>query len=259
MLRWTRHAALCLLLVLPSALAGTAVSPDVTDAAGDAPGPLDVTSMWITSDAASVTFHLKVANLTGPDPLLGGEGARYYYRVEFQSSTSGRAWYVQGQICALDTASRGVAVAPPSQVYERPVTGVDSSDGGVNGVGACAGSTALDAENLTGAPVSSSVQTPNSTAASIGVDPAAGIVTLRMERQENYVLLTDTGSPTHPGALEPKSTEVGLGAGTVLRHVVVETFLGKGPLVDQGHTGPLDGGSKDLADVAGPGPDFPLD
>lgn len=101
-----RILALCMLLLAPAALAGSAGSPEVTDAAGDAPAPLDVVATWVTNDGSDLVFHVKVADLSQVDPLLGNSGDRYYYRVEFGLSTSTKAWYAEGQIHNVDTASR---------------------------------------------------------------------------------------------------------------------------------------------------------
>lgn len=84
-----RSLALTLLaaaaMLLPPVLAGSAEAPELTDDAGDAIPQLDVTSAWVENTPSTVTFTLKLADLSSPHPIVNGAGDyAYEYRVEFE-------------------------------------------------------------------------------------------------------------------------------------------------------------------------------
>ncbi len=163
MFRANRFIVLALLLVLPSALAGSAASPEVRDASGDAAGPLDVVSAWVTNDGNSVVFHVKVTDLSQPSPILGSSGDRYYYRLDFGLSTSADHWYAEGQIQNVDTSSTAGVSG----------TGAHGPMGVFVGTGFAGGSVQTQAATIGG---------------STTVDPASGVVSVSVTRDARIPL-----------------------------------------------------------------------
>lgn len=86
------------------AWAGSALSPEVSDAAGDAPGSVDITAGWFSSTPKDLVFTVKVADLSQSSPLLDNEGALHnIYRVEFVVAATGVRYFLEGQIHFVDT------------------------------------------------------------------------------------------------------------------------------------------------------------
>lgn len=114
-------------LVLPVVMAGTASSPELTDASGDAPAPIDVTAAWFHQtfnplhrtgdpvlDCAPVigticrenAFRLaiKVGDLTAAAPLVDEDplGTRYIYDLRFTPDVWGKEILVRCSINYVD-------------------------------------------------------------------------------------------------------------------------------------------------------------
>lgn len=86
------------------AWAGSALSPEVTDATGDAPGSVDVVSGWFSSTATDLRFTFKLADLSQSSPVLDNEGVFHnIYRVEFVVASTGVRYFLEAQIHAVDT------------------------------------------------------------------------------------------------------------------------------------------------------------
>ena len=91
-------------ILMTPAWAGSAGSPEVTDAAGDAPNSVDVLSAWVQATATDLVVTIKVADLGQSSPLLDNEGSVHnYYRMEFVLSTTGARYFVEGQIHGVDS------------------------------------------------------------------------------------------------------------------------------------------------------------
>ncbi|MEA3200249.1 MAG: hypothetical protein QOE90_1677 [Thermoplasmata archaeon] len=81
--RTSLYLLIALAFLMPTGSAGSASSPDITDAAGDAHnGATDVVATWISSDATHVNVHFVLADLSSPNPATSGD-TRYQYRVDF--------------------------------------------------------------------------------------------------------------------------------------------------------------------------------
>lgn len=86
------------------AWAGSALNPEVTDAASDAPGSVDITSAWFSSTATDLVVTIKVADLSQSSPALDNEGALHNtYRVEFVVASTGARYFLEAQIHFVDT------------------------------------------------------------------------------------------------------------------------------------------------------------
>lgn len=95
-------------LLVPSVLAGDSGSPEIVDAAGDAPGPLDVTSAWFTAvEDGKVELTIALADLTQPNPLADGNAAdtRYVYQVHYTPSSWERRTWFECQIQLVETSA----------------------------------------------------------------------------------------------------------------------------------------------------------
>lgn len=124
---------LATLCALPAALAGSAGSPDISDASGDAPAPLDVVSAWFatvgptraTGNDQTVTLTLKLRDLGLAAPVAdeNRDDTRYYYHVSFTPSTTGTPVTYVCYVSQADSSVAGVA-APGGEM------GVGTSCGG---------------------------------------------------------------------------------------------------------------------------------
>lgn len=109
---------LAALTLLPAALAGSAGAPDITDASGDAPAPLDVTSAWFTDagptragmDDVTVDLTIQLADLGAAAPVADDnrDDSRYYYRLSFTPSSTGSRVDVVCFITQADSSVAGV-------------------------------------------------------------------------------------------------------------------------------------------------------
>lgn len=91
-------------IIATPAWAGSAGSPEVTDATGDAPGSVDIVSSWVQATATDLIVTIKVRDLGQSSPLLDNEGSIHnYYRMEFILSTTGARYFIEGQIHGVDS------------------------------------------------------------------------------------------------------------------------------------------------------------
>jgi hypothetical protein len=129
------------------AWAGTPANPEISDAAGDAHGSVDVTSLWITSDASSVTFNLKLADLASEaDPVFDNEGSWHnIYRIEYTLSSTGATYYAEVQISAVESQSTAGTNTPHVTATVTSNVGTQYSAGRTTPGAVPAGSATVDA------------------------------------------------------------------------------------------------------------------
>ena len=95
------------------AWAGSASNPEVIDAAGDAPGSVDIVSAWVHATATDLSVTIKLSDLSQSSPLLDNEGSIHnYYRTEFVLSTTGARYFLEGQIHGVDTQTEAGTSTP---------------------------------------------------------------------------------------------------------------------------------------------------
>jgi hypothetical protein len=112
---------LATLAVLPAALAGSAGNPEILDASGDAPAPLDVTSAWFTTvgptragaDDRTVTLTIKLRDLGAAAPAADDntDDTRYYYHITLTPSATGTPLTFVCFVSLADTSVAGVNAA----------------------------------------------------------------------------------------------------------------------------------------------------
>ena len=107
--------------LLPAVHAGTATAPELTDASGDAPGPVDVTAAWFAAYAPpqttgteldcdlatcreGITVTVKLRDLFAAAPLADEDplSLRYFYTIQFTPETWGQVVTVNCVLTAAD-------------------------------------------------------------------------------------------------------------------------------------------------------------
>ncbi|HWH09252.1 MAG TPA: hypothetical protein VNX21_08635 [Candidatus Thermoplasmatota archaeon] len=172
------------LFLTTPAWAGTPTSPEVTDAANDAPASVDVLAMWVENAGTQLVFNVKVRSLAQASPLLGNEGAWHnYYRVEFVLSTNNNRYFVEGQIHAVDTD--GLA----------GVQGVRPGFTVTTGVG-----TTFSGGSMTGP--------STSFAGTVDVEPANNLIKIRVNRGTVFTSGATLSALTVSTAQDPLPTEI---------------------------------------------------